>query len=149
MRPDRIIVGECRGGEALDMLQAMNTGHDGSMTTIHANTPWDAMRRLEVMAMEAEGISLPSRAIREQISSAIDVVIQISRLAHRARRVTSVCEVMGIESDTGSIIVEEVYAYRKRKSTGPFTRPALVFTGYVPSFFEQLLDAGAALGDLQ
>src|SRR6187549_1522927 len=86
MRPDRIIVGECRGGETLDMLQAMNTGHDGSMTTAHANSPEDAIRRLEVMAMEAEGINLPSRVLREQIASAVDVLIHIARFPNGTRR---------------------------------------------------------------
>jgi pilus assembly protein CpaF len=149
MRPDRIIVGECRGGETLDMLQAMNTGHDGSMTTIHANSPWDAMRRLEVMAMEAEGMNLPSRALREQIASAVDIVIQISRVAHRARRVISICEVMGIDEDNGAIILEEIYKFRKRKGTGAFSRSALAFTGYIPSFFDQLLTCGAELTCLE
>ena len=149
MRPDRIIVGECRGGETLDMLQAMNTGHDGSMTTIHANTPWDARHRLETLAMEAEGINLPSRALREQIVSAVDLVIQISRVAHRIRRVTSICEVVGIDEENGAIILEEVFAYRRRKGKGLFTRSALVFTGYVPTFFDQLIEAGADLNCLQ
>jgi pilus assembly protein CpaF len=149
MRPDRIIVGECRGGETLDMLQAMNTGHDGSMTTIHANTPWDAMQRIETMAMQAEGVDLPSRALREQIVSAVDIVIQISRVAHRTRRVISVAEVVGLDEENGSIILEEVYSYRKRKSTGMFTRSALVFTGYIPTFFDDLIDAGADLNCLE
>jgi pilus assembly protein CpaF len=149
MRPDRIIVGEVRGAETVDMLQAMNTGHDGSMTTIHANTPWDARHRLETLAMEAEGINLPSRALREQIVSAVDLVIQISRVAHRIRRVTSICEVVGIDEENGAIILEEVFAYRRRKGKGLFTRSALVFTGYVPTFFDQLIEAGADLNCLQ
>src|SRR5689334_7361181 len=97
MRPDRIIVGECRGGETLDMLQAMNTGHDGSLTTIHANSPEDAIRRLEVMAMEAEGINLPSRVLREQIASAVDVLIHVARFPNGTRRVSSICEVVGLD----------------------------------------------------
>ena len=94
MRPDRIIVGEVRGTEALDMLQAMNTGHEGSLTTIHANSPRDAMARLETMIQFA-GTNLPNRAMREQISSALDVIIQVSRLSDGTRRVTSVTEVTG------------------------------------------------------
>src|SRR5438034_6416171 len=96
MRPDRIIVGECRGAEALDMLQAMNTGHDGSMTTIHANSPRDCVSRLETLVMFA-GLDLPSRAIREQIASAIQVIVQLTRLSDGSRKVTAVTEVTGIE----------------------------------------------------
>ncbi|MGN0891303.1 MAG: CpaF family protein, partial [Candidatus Spyradenecus sp.] len=96
MRPDRIIVGECRGGESLDMLQAMNTGHDGSLTTVHANSPRDVISRLETMVLMS-GVELPSRAIREQIASAVDLVVQESRLADGSRRIVSVTEVMGME----------------------------------------------------
>ena len=98
MRPDRIIVGEVRGAETLDMLQAMNTGHEGSLTTIHANTPRDALSRLETLVMTA-GVELPHRAIREQISSAFDVLVQISRLVDGSRRVTHITEVLRMESD--------------------------------------------------
>ena len=98
MRPDRIIVGEVRGAEALDMLQAMNTGHEGSLTTIHANTPRDALARLETLVLMA-GVDLPLRAIREQISSAFDVLVQISRLVDGSRRVTHITEVLRMESD--------------------------------------------------
>jgi pilus assembly protein CpaF len=145
MRPDRIIIGECRGGEALDMLQAMNTGHEGSLTTIHANSPHDAIRRLEVMALEAEGVNLPARAVREQIASAVDVIIQISRVTHRTRRVTSICEVTAIDEVDGAVILEEVFSYEKRKGKGRFVPAVLEFTGYVPTFFDDLLHAGAAL----
>ena len=99
MRPDRIIVGECRGAEALDMLQAMNTGHDGSLTTIHANTPRDALSRLETMIMMA-GIELPIKAMRQQIASAVDLIIQANRLQGGPRKVTSITEVMNMEQDT-------------------------------------------------
>ncbi|MDY6868544.1 MAG: CpaF family protein, partial [Chloroflexota bacterium] len=99
MRPDRIVVGECRGGEAVDMLQAMNTGHDGSMTTIHANTPRDALRRIETMVMMA-GMDLPLKAIREQVASSIELVVQLSRLRDGSRKVVKVSEVQGMESDT-------------------------------------------------
>jgi len=99
MRPDRIVVGECRSGEALDMLQAMNTGHDGSMTTLHANNPRDCISRLETLVLMA-GMDLPLRAIREQIASAIDVIVQLNRLRDGTRRVTHITEVVGMEGDT-------------------------------------------------
>ena len=99
MRPDRIVVGECRGGESLDMLQAMNTGHDGSLSTVHANSPRDAIARLETLVLMA-GMELPLRAIREQIASAVDVVVQLTRLRDGTRRVTHVTEVQGMEGET-------------------------------------------------
>ncbi len=111
MRPDRIVVGECRGGEALDMLQAMNTGHDGSMTTLHANTARDALARLETLVMMA-GMDLPQRAIREQIASAINYIVQISRLADGSRRTTAVCEVQGMEGST--ITTQELFKFEQK-----------------------------------
>jgi pilus assembly protein CpaF len=143
MRPDRVIVGECRGGETLDMLQAMNTGHEGSMTTIHSNSPIAALLRLETMSLQAEQIDLPSRVVREQIASAVDVIVQIERVAHRHRRITSICEVVGVDDDDGSIIIEEIYDYRRRQVGGGIRISRLSFTGYVPSFFETLAAAGA------
>jgi len=140
MRPDRIVVGECRGGEALDMLQAMNTGHAGSLTTIHANTPEDALGRLEVLALEAEGIDLPSRAIREQIASALDLIIQVERHHDGVRRVVSVCEVVDFDDDSGEVIVEEIYHFRRRKTKHGPTLSKLAFTGYVPTFIDELMD---------
>jgi pilus assembly protein CpaF len=110
MRPDRIIVGECRGGEALDMLQAMNTGHEGSMTTLHANSARDALARIETMVMMA-GFDLPMRAIREQISSAVDVIVQVSRLRDGSRRLVSICEVVGMEGDV--ISTQELIRYQE------------------------------------
>ncbi len=98
MRPDRIVIGECRGAEALDMLQAMNTGHEGSLTTLHANTPRDALLRLETMIMLA-GLDLPNRAMRQQIASAINVILQVERLPGGGRRVTKISEVIGMEQD--------------------------------------------------
>src|SRR5205807_6879187 len=98
MRPDRIIVGECRGPEAIDMLQAMNTGHDGSLTTVHANNPRDALARTETLVLTA-GVELPLRAIREQISSAFDLIVQVSRLVDGTRRITHITEVLRMESD--------------------------------------------------
>jgi pilus assembly protein CpaF len=111
MRPDRIIVGECRGGEALDMLQAMNTGHDGSLTTLHANSPRDAVSRLETMCLMA-GIELPVKVLREQVASAIDVIVQQSRLRGGARKVTSITEVSGMEGD--AIIMTEIFRYEQK-----------------------------------
>jgi pilus assembly protein CpaF len=109
MRPDRIVVGECRGPEAMDMLQSMNTGHDGSMTTLHANNPRDALSRLETLVMMA-GLDLPHRAIRQQIASAIDIVVQMSRLRDGSRRITHVVELTGTEEDV--ITMQDVFQFR-------------------------------------
>ncbi len=109
MRPDRIIVGECRGGEAFEMLQAMNTGHDGSMSTLHANTPRDALARVEAMVMMATN-SLPLEAVRRMIVSAVDLVVQISRLHDGSRKVMSITEVVGLEGD--SVVLEEIFAFK-------------------------------------
>ena len=106
MRPDRIIIGECRGAETLDMLQAMNTGHDGSLTTLHANTPRDALARLETMIMMA-GFELPIKAMRQQIASAVDLIIQANRLQGGPRKVTHITEVMGMEQDT--IVMQDIF----------------------------------------
>jgi pilus assembly protein CpaF len=111
MRPDRIVVGECRGGEALDMLQAMNTGHDGSLTTVHANSARDALSRIETMVLMA-GFELPVRAIREQIAGAVDIVVQIARLRDGSRRVTGVSEIVGMEGDI--VTMQELVRYRQR-----------------------------------
>jgi pilus assembly protein CpaF len=110
MRPDRIVVGECRGGEALDMLQAMNTGHDGSLTTVHANTPRDAISRLETLVLMA-GMDLPIKVIRQQISSAVDLIVQQSRLKDGSRKVTAVTEVAGMEGDT--IVLTDIFRYEQ------------------------------------
>jgi len=143
MRPDRIIVGEVRSSEALDMLQAMNTGHEGSLTTIHANTPRDALARLETMILFA-GTNLPNRAMREQISSALDLVIQVSRLTDGTRRVTSVTEVTSMEGEI--ITMQEIYRFRRRgissegKVVGQYEA-----TGVRPQFVERLQIAGVEL----
>ncbi len=143
MRPDRIIVGEVRSAEALDMLQAMNTGHEGSLTTIHANSPRDALARLETMILFA-GTNLPNRAMREQISSALDLVIQVSRLTDGTRRVTSVTEVTSMEGEI--ITMQEIYRFRRRgisqegKVVGQFEA-----TGVRPQFVERLQIAGVEL----
>ena len=143
MRPDRIIVGECRGGEALDMLQAMNTGHDGSLTTVHANSPRDVISRLETMVLMS-GMELPSRAIREQIASAVDIIIHESRLSDGSRKVVAISEVTGIEGQ--QIVMQDIFAFRQTgvnedgKVAGVF-RP----TGAVPTFFEHLRSRGLSL----
>lgn len=143
MRPDRIIVGECRGGEALDMLQAMNTGHDGSLTTVHANSPRDVISRLETMVLMS-GMELPSRAIREQIASAVDIIIHESRLSDGSRKVVAISEVTGLEGQ--QIVMQDIFAFNQRgvddhgKIIGEF-RP----TGAVPSFFETLRSRGLRL----
>lgn len=135
MRPDRILVGECRGGEALDMLQAMNTGHDGSMTTGHANTPQDMMLRLETMVLMA--VDMPVRAIRQQVTSALDVVVQMERFAGGARRVTQISEVVGIDEQSGEILLEDIFHY---SSFMQGEQATLVHTGYVPTFAEDLIE---------
>ncbi|MCL6573312.1 MAG: CpaF family protein [Bacillus sp. (in: Bacteria)] len=139
MRPDRIIIGEVRGGEALDMLQAMNTGHDGSLATGHSNSPRDMISRLETMVLLA-GIDLPVRAIREQIASAIDVIIQQSRLKDGTRKITNITEVQGMEGDI--IVLQDIFAFKQvgLNSEGKIIG-RLVPTGVRPKFYEQLVAA--------
>jgi pilus assembly protein CpaF len=115
MRPDRIIVGECRSGEALDMLQAMNTGHDGSLSTLHANSPRDALSRLETLVLMA-GTELPSRAIREQIASALDLIVQQSRMKDGTRKITHITEVQGMEGDV--IVLQDIFTFRQEGIDG-------------------------------
>jgi pilus assembly protein CpaF len=140
MRPDRIVVGECRGGEALDMLQAMNTGHDGSLTTAHANSPRDALSRLEVMVLMA-GMDLPVTAIREQVASAVNIIVQQTRYACGSRKITKITEVTGIERNT--IQLQDIFEFKQRgfddhgKVWGNY-----VATGFVPSFYETLYSIG-------
>jgi pilus assembly protein CpaF len=143
MRPDRIVVGECRGGEALDMLQAMNTGHDGSISTLHANTPRDALSRLETLVLMA-GMDLPLRAIREQAASAVDLLVQISRLRDGSRRITSVTEVQGLEGDT--IVLQDVFAFDHSAGVNAngVVMGSLRSTGLRPRFTERLDDLGIA-----
>jgi pilus assembly protein CpaF len=140
MRPDRIVVGECRGGEAIDMLQAMNTGHDGSMTTGHANSPRDLLARLEVMVLMA-GFELPVRAIREQVASAVDIVLQQTRFADGTRRVTSIVEVDGMEGDV--ILLQPIFRF-DRDNQGQSGETSGVFRGcgYAPQFYSDLQKAG-------
>jgi pilus assembly protein CpaF len=143
MRPERIIIGECRGAEALDMLQAMNTGHEGSMTTLHANSPRDALARLETMIMMA-GFELPLKAMRSQIASAIDLIVQSSRLQGGPRKITCISEVVGMEQDT--VVMQDIYRYDKEgvdehgRAYGKFTA-----TGVRPTFMSRLESAGVRL----
>jgi len=144
MRPDRIVVGECRGGESLDMLQAMNTGHDGSLSTVHANSPRDALSRLETLVLMA-GMDLPLRAIREQIASAVDVFVQLSRLRDGTRRVTHVTEVQGMEGDVVTLQDAFVFDYSAGvDSHGRFLGKA-VPTGVRPRFTDRFTDLGITL----
>jgi pilus assembly protein CpaF len=141
MRPDRIVVGECRGGEALDMLQAMNTGHEGSMTTAHANSPRDALSRLEVMVLMSS-MDLPMTVVREQISSAIDLIIHQRRFPCGSRKITHISEITGIES--GTIQTQDLFTFRARDQGGPGgkVRGEFAATGAVPEFYEELADRG-------
>jgi len=143
MRPDRILVGECRGGEALDMLQAMNTGHDGSMTTVHANSPLEAMSRLETLCLMS-GVELPLSAIRAQIASSVHVVVQQARFSDGTRRVIAISEVVGLDDD-GQVRVCDVFRFRHRgldaeqRVLGEFGA-----TGFIPSFMDELIRLGLA-----
>ncbi len=143
MRPERIIIGECRGAETLDMLQAMNTGHEGSMTTLHANTPRDALARMETMIMMA-GFELPLKAMRTQIASAVDLIVQASRLQGGPRKITYISEVIGMEQDT--VVMQDIYKYEKEgvdengRAYGKF-----IATGIRPTFMSRLESAGVRL----
>jgi len=143
MRPDRIVVGECRGGEALDMLQAMNTGHEGSLTTLHANSPRDALARLETMVLMS-GLTLPVRAIREQVASAVNVIVQQQRYVDGTRRISAISEVAGLSED--SIGIRDVFQFRQEgfdsegRVVGQFAA-----TGIVPAFYEDLQRQGVAV----
>ena len=140
MRPDRIVIGEVRGGEALDMLQAMNTGHDGSLTTVHANSPRDALSRIETMALMAN-LSLPEKALRYQISSAIHIIVQVSRMSDGSRRVTHITEVTGTNGDV--ISLQDIFLFEKQ-GLGPNGKVLGRFrsTGIIPKFAEKLKEAG-------
>ena len=144
MRPDRIVVGEVRGGEALDMLQAMNTGHDGSLTTVHSNSPRDTLSRIETMTLMA-GMDLPVRVIREQMASALDMIVHLARLRDGTRRVTQVSEVMGMEGDV--VVLQDIYTFDFSMGIdedGKF-KGHLKSTGIRPSFSERLADYGISL----
>jgi pilus assembly protein CpaF len=139
MRPDRIVVGEVRGGEALDMLQAMNTGHDGSLTTVHSNSPRDTISRLETLVLMA-GMDLPSRAIREQIASAINIIIQQSRLRDGSRKVTYISELTGIEGD--KISIQDIFVYKQTGYENGKVTGMLTATGVIPRCMELLVSTG-------
>ena len=143
MRPDRIVIGEVRGGEAIDMLQAMNTGHDGSLTTIHANTPRDALSRLETM-IQMTGMRLSDRAMRQQVASAINIVLQVARMSDGSRRVTSISEITGMEGET--ITMQEIFQYER---TGVDSQGVVLGrfrpTGIRPRFAERLKSCGMQL----
>jgi pilus assembly protein CpaF len=144
MRPDRIIVGECRGGEALDMLQAMNTGHDGSLTTIHANSPRDAISRLETLVLMA-GMALPIKIVRQQISSAVDVIVQMSRLRDGTRKITAITEVAGMEGDV--VVLSDIFKFNQTGVDSEGKILGLVKpTGIRPLFGPRLELAGFKLG---
>jgi len=134
MRPDRIVVGEVRSGEALDMLQAMNTGHDGSLTTVHSNTPRDTISRLETLVLMA-GMELPSRAIREQIASAINIIIQQNRLRDGSRKITNITEVQGMEGDV--IVMQDVFVFEQTGIVEGKIQGRLKATGIRPKFVEK------------
>ncbi|MEI8307253.1 MAG: CpaF family protein [Chloroflexales bacterium] len=142
MRPDRIVVGECRSGEALDMLQAMNTGHDGSMTTLHANTPRDAISRMETMVLMA-GLDLPQRAIREQISAAVHVIIQLERLQDGSRKIVKVNELTGMEGDV--ITMSEIFTFQQQGVREGKVVGKIMPTGIRPRFLEKLQQNGINL----
>ncbi len=145
MRPDRIVVGEVRGKEAFDMLQAMNTGHEGSITTMHANSPHDALNRLETMILMA-GMEIPVKAIREYIEEAIDIVVQIERLSDGHRRVTSICEVTGITG--GTVNLKEVFAFRKQGLTESLeVKGEFVLEPYIPAVYAKMKAMG--ISDLE
>ncbi|MBB1088713.1 Flp pilus assembly complex ATPase component TadA [Lysobacter sp. SG-8] len=144
MRPDRIVVGECRGGETLDMLQAMNTGHEGSLTTAHANSPRDAISRIEVMVLMA-GMELPMAVVREQIASAVDLIVHQRRFPCGSRKVTHITEITGIES--GTIQLQDIFHFRVRTHHGEDGKVSGAFepTGAIPEFMEELADRGVKI----
>jgi pilus assembly protein CpaF len=142
MRPERIIVGECRGEEALDMLQAMNTGHDGSMTTLHSNSPRDTLARLETMVLMA-GYDLPHRAIREQISSAIQLIVHQERMRDGTRKITNVTEIQGMEGEV--ITMSDIFVYEKQGVENGKVIGRLIPTGLRPKFMDRLEAAGIRL----
>lgn len=143
MRPDRIVVGECRGGETLDMLQAMNTGHEGSMTTVHANSTRDVVQRIETMVMMA-GFELPTRAIRQQFASAVNVIVQAARLTGGPRKIIAITEVQGMEGDV--VTMQDLFKFEQdgvNAEAKAYGR--LVSTGVRPGFLDRLKSAGAII----
>jgi len=143
MRPDRIVVGECRGGEALDMLQAMNTGHEGSLTTVHANSPRDVISRLETMVLMS-GMDLPVRAIREQIGSAIHLIVHIARYSDGSRKIARIAELVGLEGD--QVTMQDIFLFRQTGVDGKGrVQGRFLPTGSVPTFVEDLAARGLSI----
>ena len=141
MRPDRIVVGECRGGEAFDMIQAMNTGHDGSLTTLHANSPIEAVSRLETLILMG-GMELPIKAIREQILNSVHLIVQQKRLSDGSRKITNISEIVGID-DYGSIVVEDIFIFNRTKSDKfGVVEGEYMTTGYLPSYIQDFILMG-------
>ncbi len=136
MRPDRIVVGECRGGEALDMLQAMNTGHDGSMTTVHSNSPRDTLRRIETMVLMA-GMELPLKAIREQVANSIELVVHLERVIDGTRKIVKVSEVQGMEGDT--IVMQDLFIFKQTGLKNGKVQGSLKATGLRPQFLHKMV----------
>jgi pilus assembly protein CpaF len=144
MRPNRIVVGECRGGEALDMLQAMNTGHDGSMTTVHSNGPRDTLRRIETMVLMA-GMELPLKAIREQVASSIELVVHLSRMRDGSRKVVHVAEVQGMEGET--LVMQDLFKFQQSGMTNDTIQGRQQATGLRPEFLFKLTSNNVNLPD--
>jgi pilus assembly protein CpaF len=142
MRPDRIVMGECRSGEALDMLQAMNTGHDGSMTTVHSNSPRDTLRRIETMVLMA-GMDLPLKAIREQVASSIEMIIHLERLNDGTRKVVQVTEVQGMEGDT--VVLQDLFMFNQTSNKNGRVQGALQATGLHPRFLHKFVANGVEI----
>ena len=142
MRPDRIVVGECRGGEALDMLQAMNTGHDGSMTTVHSNGPRDTLRRIETMVLMA-GMELPLKAIREQVASSIELIVHLERMKDGSRKVVQISEVQGMEGET--IVMQDLFLFKQSEYSNGVVKGTQKSTGLRPSFMHKLTDRNIIL----
>ena len=136
MRPDRMVIGECRSGEALDMLQAMNTGHDGSMTTIHSNSPRDTLRRIETMVLMA-GMELPLKAIREQVANSIELIVHLERLTDGTRKVVKVSEVQGMEGDT--IVMQDLFLFKQTGKKNGRIQGSLKATGLRPHFLHKMV----------
>ena len=144
MRPDRIVMGECRSGEALDMLQAMNTGHDGSMTTVHSNSPRDTLRRIETMVLMA-GMELPLKAIREQVASSIELIVHLERLKDGTRKIVQVSEVQGMEGDT--IVMQDIFVFNQTGMKNGVVQGELKATGLRPRFLHKLIANGVEISE--
>jgi pilus assembly protein CpaF len=141
MRPDRIVVGECRGAEAIDMLQAVNTGHEGSLTTTHANSPREAVARIETLCLMA-GLDLPVRAIRQQIAASVHLIVQQTRFSDGSRRITRIAEVVGL-GDDGDVELRDVFEFKLHAAGGDGSvRGEFLATGYLPSFLDQFIAHG-------